>query len=1013
MADDSVGKISLNLELNGSDLEKQMKVLADGMQNALQGSLQNTLSFFSKSLDSFIKDTTTKMNTTMRDALQEVVSGKGKTPSTNPAPPSLSETAKPGGAAVITPKVNLAPAREQIIDISKRLTAFAQQGLQSTVTGLGNMTNFAKRSFDGIGTRIKSFAQTGTGASAAVSQSTEEIKAKIESLTAQMDNASNRAEYYSQKLKELRASYEGLSPRSKDSDYGKGLLGDLLKTEEAMLRYGARSDKLRLDIEKLENSMLKTGEVAKKAGGLFGRVGVAIGRVGGVFGRVGSAIAKVGGFFRHTGNAAKEAGGASGKAGNLFERAGKQGNSFATGIQRALTRVLKQVFVFSILYKGIRAMIDYMNSALKTNRQFTTSMNQIKTNLAVAFQPIYNFILPAINSLVRALASATAYVAAFFSALSGKTYKENYAAAKSLESAKKNMEGYGKASKDTKGALAGFDEINQLDIQDDSGSDTGGFQMTQPEVIPEVTEKASAFKDIFSDVFEPFQKAWKTQGQKTIDSMKKALGGVKELFGEIGKSFREVWTNGTGQKILETAYKTLQNIFELIGDIGKDFATAWKEGNVGTRIIQGLYNTANSLWEIIERVTGSAKKMWGEIGPAVSKTVLNVIDSTVKIFEKLGEKLLWVWDHGGQKLFENLIRLGAKIFELAGGIYTEFVAPFVMWFMDMIAPAVAWVLDKINWFVEKAIEFFEWLYDVLIGHSIIPDLINSIVQWFKDMVDWVLTPVKNLIESIKEKWEAVKTFFGELWEGIKQTFIDKWNEIVEWWNNSAIAKWWDENVAPWFTIEKWKELFSNIWTGLKGVWGDIRTWWSNTAIAKWWSEDVAPWFSLKTWGELFENIKKAFADGWESVKQTAKDVWKSIINAIIERINKLIERVNTMKFTAPDFLGGKSWSPNIRPITPLARGGIIDQPTLAMIGERGKKEAVVPLENTSFVDTLASAVGTAVLTAMQMNSNNKSQGTGGTVEAVLAVDGVKLGRVLIPIIDDQRKRIGGTVIQPI
>lgn len=41
-------------------------------------------------------------------------------------------------------------------------------------------------------------------------------------------------------------------------------------------------------------------------------------------------------------------------------------------------------------------------------------------------------------------------------------------------------------------------------------------------------------------------------------------------------------------------------------------------------------------------------------------------------------------------------------------------------------------------------------------------------------------------------------------------------------------------------------------------------------------------------------------------------------------------------------LGGKGFAFNIPTITPLAKGGIVKSPTLAMIGEQGA-EAVIPL----------------------------------------------------------------------
>ena len=69
---------------------------------------------------------------------------------------------------------------------------------------------------------------------------------------------------------------------------------------------------------------------------------------------------------------------------------------------------------------------------------------------------------------------------------------------------------------------------------------------------------------------------------------------------------------------------------------------------------------------------------------------------------------------------------------------------------------------------------------------------------------------------------------------------------------------------------------------------------------------------------------------------------KAIVNGFIEIINGFIKAINRIGFDLPDWLGGKSFSFDIAEIPKLARGGIVNSPTLAMIGEAGP-EAVVPL----------------------------------------------------------------------
>jgi hypothetical protein len=79
-------------------------------------------------------------------------------------------------------------------------------------------------------------------------------------------------------------------------------------------------------------------------------------------------------------------------------------------------------------------------------------------------------------------------------------------------------------------------------------------------------------------------------------------------------------------------------------------------------------------------------------------------------------------------------------------------------------------------------------------------------------------------------------------------------------------------------------------------------------------------------------------------------------------------------------------------IPKLAKGGIVDGATLAMIGEQGK-EAVVPLENnTEWLDKLAAKInGTA---------NNKP------ARIVLNVDGKTFAQTSINTINDLTRQTG-------
>lgn len=108
---------------------------------------------------------------------------------------------------------------------------------------------------------------------------------------------------------------------------------------------------------------------------------------------------------------------------------------------------------------------------------------------------------------------------------------------------------------------------------------------------------------------------------------------------------------------------------------------------------------------------------------------------------------------------------------------------------------------------------------------------------------------------------------------------------------------------------------------------------------------------------LIEFLTGVFSGNWEMAWQGICDIASNLlqglvqivklpINAIIGAVNSVIGAINSCGFTIPDWvpvLGGKSFSINLPTIPMLAAGGVATAPTLAMIGEGGEPEAVMPL----------------------------------------------------------------------
>lgn len=130
-------------------------------------------------------------------------------------------------------------------------------------------------------------------------------------------------------------------------------------------------------------------------------------------------------------------------------------------------------------------------------------------------------------------------------------------------------------------------------------------------------------------------------------------------------------------------------------------------------------------------------------------------------------------------------------------------------------------------------------------------------------------------------------------------------------------------------------VLSGLWKSVQDVWGNIQAVFSNIIG---FIDNV---FS-GNWSAAWGNIVAIFGNVFGALANIAK----APINAVISVINMVLSKINEMKISIPDWVpgvGGKTLGFNIPQIPMLATGGIATAPTLAMVGEGGEPEAVLPL----------------------------------------------------------------------
>ncbi|MGR6915429.1 phage tail protein [[Actinomadura] parvosata] len=78
---------------------------------------------------------------------------------------------------------------------------------------------------------------------------------------------------------------------------------------------------------------------------------------------------------------------------------------------------------------------------------------------------------------------------------------------------------------------------------------------------------------------------------------------------------------------------------------------------------------------------------------------------------------------------------------------------------------VAQVVAQIKPLIEKGVAIFQWMYDILVGHSIIPDLVNSIGVWLgTKLIGW--------FSALPGKIKAAVSNIGPTAAGIAQSVVD-------------------------------------------------------------------------------------------------------------------------------------------------------------------------------------------------------------------------------------------------
>lgn len=288
----------------------------------------------------------------------------------------------------------------------------------------------------------------------------------------------------------------------------------------------------------------------------------------------------------------------------------KNTNKVTTGLtgsvakmQKRMLSLAKTVLVYQMMRTALRGLRDYMGSMLKTNKQFMNSLSAIKGNLQTAFYPIYQTIMPILNTFMGALVKVTGYLATFFNTLLGHNVKTSAGAIKDQADATKDL---ADATKKANKELYSFDEINkQSDNSDSSSSGSGGSGITT-----DVADTADVSKMV-----EMIKQAWR-------DSDFTELGEI------VGGKIKDGLDSIKWDKVQQTAVKIAACIATFINGALSVSGLDTSVGNtIGELINTGVLGLDTFLKTVNWAVVGTFIAV--TLNAAISKTSWSGIGGTI------------------------------------------------------------------------------------------------------------------------------------------------------------------------------------------------------------------------------------------------------------------------------------------------------------------------------------------------------------------------------------------------
>lgn len=599
----------------------------------------------------------------------------------------------------------------------------------------------------------------------------------------------------------------------------------------------------------------------------------------------------------------------------------------------------------TMMRQAQNAMNDFGNTIESPANQlkiFKEQISQLGRAIGNFFIPILQKVLPLLNGIVMAVRVILTFLGTLFGLDIGSFNSSLTAGVGAANDEADALAGVGSAAasakKEIDNLLAPFDELNILQQQAaESGGSSGGGGISgakmDPRLLAEIEKLSVSFTDVRMKanevrdaILEVFGLSWDgstisitTDG--FIDKLIKLWRSADfEGFGtEIANFFNRGIQWGLDHTDPSKYTEKITQVVTTITDILR--------GLIGNIDWNGIGNIIGNLWSNALTAISVAVDTfpWAETGSALYGYVEGLVSNIP-------------WSKVIDTLFNGLAGLNAAAFSFVAQIKWQEIENLVVKSVNQIISRASELVQDLRWWrtlaknlgvlITRCISQIDWAKATSTVCQFILNIANSVLDFIQE-IDWqaVVNALSDIVNTLVQEVKGFVENIDWVQAGIEiAKFVNEMFKKIDWKEagetlNKIITGFLDMCWTA-LTGADWNAIFEDIKQFLEGLdWGEIMLKLVDLLIAA---------FKLKwsiRWTVLGEFISSFFTN-----------LWSNIVNSFTG--GAVAGNPNA------GFRGGTRGGFSGAAARPFATGGVVTQPTMALIGESRYSEAVIPLGNS-------------------------------------------------------------------